>query len=295
MKKHLLLLWLISLNIAANAGSSREIIDAKEFVEKPKIFLIDVGQTLITLKTNKSIRSVLSWDTIGYFVKSLFTSRFKLKSHITDFYLDTLAKVSSPVESHYAVIGYNGKPMAPLQQSWMEGRISEKECIDIVNTWIESNQNEFANKSELVLFKKIFNFNFDTNNFINAWQYTEVINLLEKLYNERDTNGKRKNICIILSNQPTEIIPLMKINFPKIFQFSDAQVFSCFEGLVKPHPELFRLCLSLCPTKSYKVCFFIDDEQQNLDAAKTINIDDFRVLGIHPNQVNTELKKIGII
>lgn len=295
MKTHLLLLWIISLNIAVSAMEPRQIIDAKEFVEKPKIFLIDVGQTLITLKKNKSIQSVLSWDTIGYFLKTLFTSRFKLKSHITDFYLDTLAKVPSPIESNYAVIGYNGKLMAPLQQSSMEGRISQKECMEIVNKWLESNPNEFANKTELILFKKIFNFNFDTNTFINAWQYTETINLLERLYNERDANGKRKNICIILSNQPAEFVPPMKINFPKIFQFSDAQVFSCFEGLVKPHPELFRICLSLCPARSYKVCFFIDDEQQNLDAAKTINIDDFRVLGIHPNQVNTELKKIGII
>jgi len=246
-------------------------IDKTEFVETPRVFLVDIGQTLISVNKTKSMRYMLSYDTLLYCLKSFFTGNFKITSYMKDFYLNSLAKIPSPLQPpDYRVIGFNNKPMAALQQDWFCGRITENECRCIVDKFVESNKEQFSTSIERNLFKNIFHFNFNSELFINYLEYTNLINVLEKLYKSVDDQNKRKNICIIISNQPTEIITLMKIKFPKIFQFTDAQVFSCYEGFVKPHVALFEKCLSICPDNCHKDCIFIDDEDGNINAVKKL-------------------------
>ena len=284
-------IFLIFISIFSSCIYSQ--IDKSKFIVNPRIIIFDIGGTLLTVDSLKA-QSYFGWDMFGYIISSFFKGKTQTIAHTKDFYLNTLSMIKDPnLQNNYNVIGMNGKLMPQLQYYSFIGKISLQDCLKIGNKWIEENKDNkiiFKNDLEKRVFQKMFNFNFDPNQFMRFQKYTKEIKLLEKLYMVKDKSGKRKNICIILSNQPKEMIRLLKSYFPRIFQFSDMQFFSCDEGLSKPDKKLFEKCISMCPKKCYKTAFFIDDEKQNIEAVKNIKPDNFNIVGIFAAEAKTILK-----
>jgi len=51
----------------------------------------------------------------------------------------------------------------------------------------------------------------------------------------------------------------------------DTVIFSCRVGLVKPEPEIYRMCLSYLALKA-EDCLFIDDSEKNIAGAQKIGL-----------------------
>ena len=79
-------------------------------------------------------------------------------------------------------------------------------------------------------------------------------------------------LTAILSNMPTTKLSFMRAtgSFDWIDEFRPA-IFSCEYLLVKPEPEIYRLCLNRLAVDP-DTCIFLDDVLQNVEAARALGI-----------------------
>ena len=79
-------------------------------------------------------------------------------------------------------------------------------------------------------------------------------------------------LTAILSNMPTAKLSFMRTtgSFDWIDMFQPA-IFSCDYLLVKPEPEIYRLCLKRLAVDPDR-CIFLDDVLQNVEAARALGI-----------------------
>lgn len=74
----------------------------------------------------------------------------------------------------------------------------------------------------------------------------------------------------ILSNMPLPILEKMEKSFPWLIMF-DTVIFSCRAGMVKPEPDIYRMCLSELALKA-EDCLFIDDSEKNILGAQKVGL-----------------------
>jgi putative hydrolase of the HAD superfamily len=76
----------------------------------------------------------------------------------------------------------------------------------------------------------------------------------------------------ILSNMPSAKLAFMRASgsFAWIDEFQPA-IFSCDHALVKPEPEIYRLCLEKLAIDPDR-CLFLDDVQANVETARALGI-----------------------
>ncbi len=80
----------------------------------------------------------------------------------------------------------------------------------------------------------------------------------------------------IISNWDAESFAHMYRRNPEFFKRFSGIVLSGHCGLVKPDPEIFKYALSAFGLDP-ETCFFFDDQQKNVDAARTLGIEGTRV------------------
>jgi len=79
-----------------------------------------------------------------------------------------------------------------------------------------------------------------------------------------------------------------KFNLRKYFKIF---VSSCYVGLRKPHPEIFKMALDVVQVSADSVVF-VDDRSGNVDAANSVGIHGIRYQG--SEQLKAELEKLGV-
>lgn len=300
MKFKNLLLAVLFFLLAKSIYSSQiqSNINPNDFVDNPRIVLIDVGQTLIEIyKSQLLFKSLDFKDLMVNTFRFIFQGNFNISKAMTNRYLTLLNKIPSGYpDPDYKIIGYNGIEMPALQRDSQRGIISLETCRKIISQWIYKNPHEFKNKTEKRIFEKLCKFNFDAETFVSHQRFTKIMHLLRKLYLQVDPQTKKRtNLCFIFSNQPREVVEQLKIKFPEIFEYSDLQIFSCFEGDIKTHPKIIKKYLSICPNKNQTNVYLIDDEIDNLKAAEKIKYKNFKIIGVHPSKVNKQfLKKLNL-
>lgn len=260
---------------------------------KPDVIIWDIGDTLLTTDVISSAKQLGPLNTISYmfdfFIENGISFK-KLKLHMQDLFLDTLALIPCHLNNYdYGAKTIKEKPLPALLRENLLGTLSGQEALDIANIWIENNKDYFKNEKQRKIFERTLKMYFDPEIFIKNQKYTQHIDLLKKCYEAKDRNGKRKNICIILSNWSTSNLEPLKNNFKKIFEYSDQQIFSCQEQLLKPSPILFKKCLNF-KNEKHKRCIYIDDQQENITNAKK-----YGIISIHPDIAQQILKRYSII
>jgi len=73
-----------------------------------------------------------------------------------------------------------------------------------------------------------------------------------------------------LTNWSRELFPLVRNRYP-VFDLMDGIVVSGVEGVIKPHPELYRILLDRYGLKAEE-CVFIDDNAANVAGAEAVGI-----------------------
>ncbi len=74
--------------------------------------------------------------------------------------------------------------------------------------------------------------------------------------------------------------------------YVDGGILSFQDKLIKPMPEIYRLLLDRYCLQANE-CVFLDDTQENVDAAKKMGIHSFRFE--NPKQAEEELQKLGVV
>jgi len=260
------------------------------------VVIWDIGETILkTNNTSAAFNHFGVFNTMSYmfsFFNKNGISMNNFKTHMKDFFLDTLSLIPSPCKSTKSksnAKGVTGKPLPALQRDYLLGEINSKQVLNSVTKWVKKNKKHFTSKKQREIFVKMVELYFDPVINIKNQKYTHCLDLLKKAYEAKDANGKRKNTCIILSNWPKDSLDGLRSNFKEIFEYSDMQLFSCNEKLLKPAPDFFELCLFFKQNKN-DVCVFIDDQEDNRQSAQELGI-----IAVHPDNAEKTLKQYSVI
>ena len=103
---------------------------------------------------------------------------------------------------------------------------------------------------------------------------------------------KKKNIPIyILSNFPGDQFDIFASNYNFVQKFDD-MIISGKEGVKKPDPEIYKLCISKFKCKPNKT-LFIDDRPENTEAAEKL---DFQTITLdQPDKLSEYINKFNLI
>ncbi len=75
----------------------------------------------------------------------------------------------------------------------------------------------------------------------------------------------------ILSNIPFDLLNEVRGAFDWLDEF-EVQIWSCDHGVIKPYPEIYRICLEQLGCKPHRTLFF-DDRPRNVEGARAVGID----------------------
>lgn len=260
---------------------------------KSTIVIWDIGGTLLTTSFRSSFPQMGMLNTSAYVLDFLFKNKLnykKIEPHMKDLFLDTLALIPCKLNNpDNGALTITGKPIPALLRENLLGTLPGKQALEIIDVWIKANKSHFKSKKQKIVFEKASLICFDPETHMKTLKYLKHIELFKECYLAIDANGKKKNTCIILSNWSADKLDLLKKNFKEIFQYSDAQVFSCQEKLLKPADKLFKKCLVHKKNKHEKV-IFIDDQEENRKAAEN-----YGIIAVHPNDAQKTLKLHSII
>jgi epoxide hydrolase-like predicted phosphatase len=76
------------------------------------------------------------------------------------------------------------------------------------------------------------------------------------------------------------------------YDFFDARIFSCEEGIVKPEREIYDLMAKRLRVANHEL-LFVDDKQENIGGAKAAGVSG--ILYMNPEQLVAELECYGIL
>lgn len=126
-------------------------------------------------------------------------------------------------------------------------------------------------------------------NMLLAIEYQEEIEATARLIPELKMAGYR---VIVLSNMSKEYIDFLRKK--PVYRHFDEEIISCEVGLVKPEREIYELLLTRYGLRPEET-IFIDDRQENVDAAAELGITPFLFDRRNPEKSCEELKiKLGI-
>ncbi len=75
----------------------------------------------------------------------------------------------------------------------------------------------------------------------------------------------------ILSNIPHDLLQEVRNAFDWLDEF-DVQIWSCHHGVIKPGPEIYRICLEQLGCEPHRALFF-DDRPRNVEGARAVGME----------------------
>lgn len=187
------------------------------------------------------------------------------------------------------VLYYKKTPLPTCINHWMKGVISDKVLLDNIDKFIENlkKMHYFASEFEKNLVQQSIKVILDESEIATNMQpITPMIKLVENIKRE----GKH-NIYII-SNYAKHAADFLIEKNKEFFSLFDDIIISAEIGMIKPDREIFDYFLQKHNTEADK-CVFIDDQEQNVLAAKQMGITSFQYKNF--NAIRDSLQNLGII
>lgn len=247
-------------------------------ITKPDVFFFDIGGTLAYPNIGAAFKQQLGLiPFIKHFLKFWHQNPFgvfQFKHYMLNWYVDTLRHIPSPCKekSDYVLLLPDGKPMPCILQDFFAGAITQEQAISQITQCTTINRKALFdnNANAQQVFLGIVQFNFV--DFVNYLQLLPCATLLAGCAQQRTTTGQRKHVCILVSNWAREHIEPFKKKFAtEITQHAGSFLFSCDGYGPKPLASFYRQCNEIVrtqyPEQYDNRWFFIDDQQENLDAA----------------------------
>jgi len=185
---------------------------------------------------------------------------------------------------------YKKKPMPECVTQWMKGFISDKTLLEHIDKFIANLQKVkyFASEFEKNLIQQTIKIILDESQIpSNSKPIAPMIKLVNTL------KHKKHNLFVI-SNYAKKASLGMLAQHKEFFSLFDDIVISGNIGLVKPEREIFDYFLhknNLSPQE----CIFIDDQEQNVQAAQNIGITSLQYSDAEHSKIIDNLQKLGAL
>lgn len=280
-----------------------------------KVIFWDVEKTLVTINESKVLTNSLGkWNVFKSFIKHLITKR-PLSSPIESFklytrgrYFEALKSIPYKSTTPYDIYSDDGiTPLPDLLKDLMLGKVNHIQAKKICKQWLKNPKNNFFKaKEERAIFKGTFHYNFDPDCFCAYLEpMPQQIQLLQSCKDMFDEKGKKKNICIVLSNLATEAVKPFKKRFEKdITPCIDYWIFSCDGQGAKPYKSIYKHCYKVVkehfPEQLNELWIFVDDQDANrkgfADYIKNCKKKRKpKLICTHPNQASFVLRQQSVI
>lgn len=242
------------------------------------VIFCDLGYTVVEPSHDKALSHLGFWPTVHCyfdFKRTYSLGRDEFKAYMHDFYLETLSKIPSPIQKKQAfqLLLPNQKEMPAILQDFMIGEITCNQALTCIKTWADQHENLFMNTNHKDIFVRTAEFNFSDALFVDSLRLLPCAQLLKQCAQMLDDQGKRKNVCIIVSNWAREQIEPFKKKFSEtLMPYIDGCVFSCDGYGPKPCQSIYQRCSEIIRTQFADQCnepwFFIDDQPEHTAAAQ---------------------------
>lgn len=166
------------------------------------------------------------------------------------------------------------KCLPKIMVEWQKGEKTSQQALAVMQKHMNAQKDFFQSKLEKELMGLVCEAMMPENLSKVIIPVDEMVRLLEEIKRLTDEKGNKLHKIIGLTNWDKESFKL--ISQEKKFK----RLFDCFEkvfvsgeiGMVKPEEAIYKHVLKECKVQA-KDCIFIDDQQENINAAKRIGID----------------------
>lgn len=238
-----------------------------------KNFIFDFGGVLLIPNKVASLRHIGISNIASCSIR-LGINPFYLDKHIKSKLFATLTAIGeiyalSTKESYHCAFDEKGNPLPPLMCAWLQGIITNTQAKTMIDLAIEAHPEWFGCSAEQRIITNLTNLIFTPELFVNSFTISQPgIAFIKKC--------KREGHNIYgLSNWDSESFILLKEKYSDLFDLFDGIILSGDVKANKPHPTIYHILLDQHQLEA-KDCWFIDDQQENIDAAKKIGINAIR-------------------
>ncbi len=226
-----------------------------------KTVIFDLFGVLFFIDSKKILAQLGIWNTILYLLKyqkTPYTATYEILEKM---------RVDYPGEFQDC-IAYKGRYLPQPLCLWQQGELTNQKALAIVKNYVDvlHKQHFFPTEREYRLFCAAIDIMFDRRQLIGR------IYLNKKLVKTIQELKRKKYQLIILSNIDHELLSSLQKKYPEVFMLFDGMVASCQTKLIKPYKPIFEHLLQTYGLDP-KECFYIDDQQENIDTGKELGID----------------------
>ncbi len=252
---------------------------------KTSAILFDLNGVLFRLGKMKSLQH-LGGSIIAYMIKGGNTDELEEKL------FKLLHELDPEHHAHDDLMPLHKNVVLPkIMRDWLTGTIDSYEVITRIHNHIDvlAVENKFfESKTEMLLMKKITTLIFDPE--VRADIYKPIKDGIELVR----ACKKRGHEVYLISNMDTQLIELLKKEYPDIFNLFDGTIISADIKTIKPYPDIYMYTLiahNLHPAD----CYLIDDQHENLRGAEAVGIKGFLCDHRKYDDLVKEMMKAGLI
>ncbi len=243
-----------------------------------KVIIWDLGGVLFGRSRLKMAHSIGIGEFLGYWLfdgKSPFT-------HIEPLIFDILQQIPcSPLPETAGACNKNGRPFPPIMCHWQAGTLSGTEICRLATFHIErlSQEGYFVSRRERRLIEKTIEGMFNPAVLSRCMRPLRgATRVFKECAHACTENGSQRNINIALSNWDPDSFAFLKSRYPFTFSHFDHLVISGNCGYIKPWKSIYQHLIQTCKLNPTD-CLFIDDQEENLVAARELGFSTYLMKG----------------
>lgn len=161
-----------------------------------------------------------------------------------------------------------------VQCAYQAGKITSAEVLKMARQTLPALRltGHFASQTEQDLAQRMIETVFNPANHANFAEVCPAgIEIIQELAAQKTADGKKKYRQVALSNWDRESFALVKARFPEVCALFDDIIISGDIGTIKPNKAAYDIVLK--KHGSIAIRLFVDDQIENIDAAKVLGID----------------------
>ncbi len=255
-----------------------------------KAVIFDLGNVLIKTSRKKALQYLGKMNLLNYWLVDNKNSH-ALRTTFYDFLDDKVQTTHQKID----ILDPYGKSLPQVFCKLLKGHHNESECHDTIKKLITLHADTFSSAREQELCLKLAAIFFEPTHHV-ALQETikEGVTLLH-------TCHAQGHELFILSNYGEESFALLKEKFPLIFELipENNLIISAHVKTAKPEKEMYQILLERLKFAGifphHTTCFFIDDQEENIDAAQKHAITALHKKGNDLRSVKKKLKEYTVL
>ena len=206
-----------------------------------------------------------------------------IKSRLFEFLDQVISIDQLNAHSYEQTYDEKGNKLPMLMSGWLQGYISSSDMLALIEEAIEKNLTWFKCAAEKRIIHNTTRLIFTPEIFVRSRTISPAgVAFIKKC-------KKQGHRVYGLSNWDAQSFAVLKQQHPELFDLFDGIVISAEAKANKPHATIYQTLLARYELKPQD-CWFIDDQQDNIDAAKKLGINAIR----HTSTFANLIKKIKL-